>query len=56
MLGRIEMERGDRDAGLAAYRHAASMIRYVSDHIDDERLRNIYLNSDAIRVVLREAV
>jgi tetratricopeptide (TPR) repeat protein len=56
MLGRIEMQRGNRDAGMAAYREAASIIGYISDHIDDERLRNIFLNSDAIRVVLREAV
>jgi hypothetical protein len=56
MLGRIEMQRGNRDAGMAAYREAASIIGYISDHIEDERLRNIFLNSDAIRVVLREAV
>jgi hypothetical protein len=55
MRGRIEMQRGNRDAGVTAYRQAASIIRYVSDHIDDNRLRSIFLSSDAIRGVLHEA-
>ena len=55
MLGRIEMQRGNPDAGITAYRLAVSNIRYVADHIYDERLRSIFLSSDAIRDVLRGA-
>ncbi len=55
MLGRIEMQCGDRDSGITAYRLAVSNIRYIADHVDDERLRCIFLNSDAIREVLRDA-
>ena len=55
MLGRIEMECGNPDAGITAYRLAVSNIRYVADHIDDKRLRSIFLSSDAIRDVLRDA-
>ncbi len=55
MLGRIEMQCGNPDAGITAYRLAVSNIRYIADHIDDKRLRNIFLSSDAIRDVLRDA-
>jgi len=55
MLARIEMLRGNSAAGIAAYRRAASTIRYLSDHIDDKRLGSIFLGSDAIRAVLRDA-
>ena len=55
MLGRIEMQCGNPDAGITAYRLAVSNIRYVADHIDDKRLRSIFLSSDAIRDVLRDA-
>ncbi len=55
MLGRIEMQRGNPDAGVKAYKLAVSNIRYVADHIDDKRLRSIFLSSDAIRDVLRDA-
>jgi hypothetical protein len=55
MLGRIEMQCGNLDAGITAYRLAVSNIRYVADQIDDKRLRNIFLSSDAIRDVLRDA-
>jgi tetratricopeptide (TPR) repeat protein len=55
MLGRIEMQCGNPDAGIAAYRLAVSNIRYVADHIDDRRLRTIFLSSDAIGDVLRDA-
>ncbi len=55
MLGRIEMQCGNRDAGITAYRLAVSDIRYIADHVDDERLRSIFLSSDAIRDVLRDA-
>jgi DNA-binding winged helix-turn-helix (wHTH) protein/predicted ATPase len=55
MLGRIEMQCGNPDAGIRAYRLAVSNIRYVADHIDDKRLRSIFLSSDAIRDVLRDA-
>jgi DNA-binding winged helix-turn-helix (wHTH) protein/predicted ATPase len=55
MLGRIEMQRGNSDAGIKAYRLAISNIRYIADHIGDKRLRSIFLGSDAIRYVLRDA-
>ncbi|HEY7307657.1 MAG TPA: AAA family ATPase [Bryobacteraceae bacterium] len=55
MLGRIEMQCGNPDAGIAAYRLAVSNIRYIADHIDDKGLRNIFLSSDAILDVLRDA-
>jgi DNA-binding winged helix-turn-helix (wHTH) protein/tetratricopeptide (TPR) repeat protein len=55
MLGRIEMQCGNPEAGIAAYRLAVSNIRYVADHIGDKRLRSIFLSSDAIRDVFRDA-
>lgn len=55
MLGRIEMQCGNPDAGITAYRLAVANIRYVADHVDDKRLRSIFLSSDAIRDVLRDA-
>ncbi len=55
MLGRIEMQCGNPDAGITAYRMAVSNIRCVADHIDDKRLRSIFLSSDTIRDVLRDA-
>jgi hypothetical protein len=55
MLGRIEMQCGNRDAGISAYRLAVSNIRYIADHIDDGRLRSIFLSSDEIREVFRAA-
>jgi hypothetical protein len=55
MLGRIEMQCGNPDAGITAYRLAVSNIRYVADHIDDERLRSTFLGSEAIGDVLRDA-
>ncbi|HEX4170286.1 MAG TPA: hypothetical protein VHZ55_32875 [Bryobacteraceae bacterium] len=55
MLGRIEMQCGNPDAGIRAYRLAVSNIRYVADHTDDKRLRSIFLSSDAIREVLSDA-
>ena len=55
MLGRIEMQCGNPDGGIRAYRLAVSNIRYVAGHIDDKRLRSIFLSSDAIRDVLRDA-
>jgi len=55
MLGRIEMQRGNPNAGIRAYRIAVSNIRYVADHIHDKGLRRIFLSSDAIRDVLRDA-
>jgi tetratricopeptide (TPR) repeat protein len=53
--GRIELQRGNSEAGVTAYKEAASVIRYISDHINDPRLRRMFLSSDAIRAVLREA-
>lgn len=55
MLGQVEMQCGNPDAGMAAYRLAVSNIRYIADHIDDRRLRNVFLSSDAVRGVLRHA-
>jgi hypothetical protein len=55
MLGRIEKQCGNPDASDTAYSLAVSNIRYVADHVDDERLRRIFRNSDAIRDVLRAA-
>ena len=55
MLGRIEMQCGKPGASDTAYRLAVSNIRYVADHVDDERLRSIFRTSDAIRKVLRAA-
>jgi DNA-binding winged helix-turn-helix (wHTH) protein/predicted ATPase len=55
MRGRIEMQRGNPEAGVAAYKEAASVIRYISDHTDDKRLRSIFLSVDPVRAVLREA-
>ncbi len=55
MRGRIEVQCGNPDAGITAYRLAVSNIQYVADHIDDERLRSIFLSSDAIRDVLRDS-
>ena len=42
MLGRMEMQCGNPDAGIPAYRLAVANIRYVADHIDDKRLRSIF--------------
>ena len=55
MRGRIEMQRGNPDAGVASYKEAASIIRHISDHTNDKRLRGIFVNSDGVRAVLREA-
>jgi len=55
MRGLIEMQRGNAEAGAAACKGAASVIRYISDHINDDRLRNMLVSSDAIRAVLRQA-
>ena len=55
MLGRIEMQCGNPDAGDTAYRLAVSNILYVADHVDDDHLSHIFLTSDAIREVFRAA-
>ena len=40
LLGRIEIQRGNPDAGIRAYKLAVSNIQYVADHIGDKRLRS----------------
>jgi len=55
LLGQIEMQCGNPDAGITAHRLAVSDIRYVADHIDDKCLRSRFLSSDAICDILRDA-
>ena len=45
MMGNTEAERD-------AFREAAAVIRYIADHVPDQRTRNIFLTSEAIRLVL----
>src|SRR5690242_18415532 len=50
-----EMLRGDHDEGITAHNRAVSNIQYIADQVDNRRLRNIFLSSDAIRDALRQA-
>jgi len=52
MLGRVHAERGNYDAARAAFGEATSLITYIADHISDERLCGIFLNSPAVQDAL----
>jgi tetratricopeptide (TPR) repeat protein len=52
MLGRLHAQRGNYDAARAAFREATSLITYIADHIFDQRLCGIFLNSPAVQNVV----
>ena len=49
MLGRLHAQRGNYDAARAAFKEATSLITYIADHIFDQRLCGIFLNSPAVQ-------
>ena len=49
MLGRLHAQLGKYDAARAAFGEATSLITYISDHLSDERLCGIFLNSSAVQ-------
>ena len=48
-MGRLQAQLGRRDAARAAFAEAASVIRYISGNLADERLRQVFLSSPAVR-------
>jgi serine/threonine protein kinase len=55
ILGRVHAQLGEHDAARAAFREATSLIGYVANHVSDERLRGIFLNSAAVQEVVLSA-
>ncbi|HZQ56333.1 MAG TPA: tetratricopeptide repeat protein [Bryobacteraceae bacterium] len=55
MLGRVQAQLGDHDAARTAFREATSLIHYVANHVSDERLRHIFLNSAAVQEAVLSA-
>jgi hypothetical protein len=51
-MGRLRAQLGRRNAARAAFAEAASIIRYIAENVDDERLRQIFLSSDMVREAL----
>jgi predicted ATPase/DNA-binding winged helix-turn-helix (wHTH) protein len=53
ILGRLQAQVGREDAARAAFSEAGSVIGFIAGNIGDERLRGIFLESAAVREVLR---
>jgi predicted ATPase/DNA-binding winged helix-turn-helix (wHTH) protein len=52
LMGRVKSRLGDEAGARGAFAEAASVIRYVADHTTDDRLRRIFLASDAVQEAL----
>jgi serine/threonine protein kinase/tetratricopeptide (TPR) repeat protein len=52
-LGRLHARMGRTDAAREAFAEAAAIIQTIAGHINDDRLRTVFLNSAAVRDVLR---
>jgi len=50
-LGRLRREIGANDAARTAFAEAATIVRSIAANVDDEALRNKFLNSTVVREV-----
>jgi predicted ATPase/tRNA A-37 threonylcarbamoyl transferase component Bud32 len=52
-LGRVRLERNDRDGARTAFAKAAAIINAIASHVSDDELRSTFLTSPAVDEVLR---
>jgi hypothetical protein len=51
-LGRLRLRLDDDQSARVAFAQAAAIIDAIAAGVDDERLRSVFLNSEAVREVL----
>jgi serine/threonine protein kinase/tetratricopeptide (TPR) repeat protein len=55
-LGRLRLQLGEVQSARAALAQAASIIDSIAAGVNDERLRSLFLNSEAVREVMKDVV